>query len=182
MTPIADDPGHRADAPLPEQSPAPDLTGLRIREAARALLLTPAMEILLVRFEFPRGTRWALPGGGLDAGETHLEALRRELEEELGLADADIGPHLWTRVHVVPFLSGLWDGQRERVHLVRTGRFDPEPRLSREELEAEHLFEIRWWHLEEISDGLPFVPMTLGAHARHVARHGPPDVPWDLGT
>ena len=92
---------------------------LRIRNAARALLLTPSKHILLVRFEFPAGTRWALPGGGLDEGEDHVSALRRELIEEVGLHNPDIGPHIWTREHRIPFINGQWDGQREHIHLVR---------------------------------------------------------------
>ncbi|MFM7045557.1 MAG: NUDIX domain-containing protein [Ilumatobacteraceae bacterium] len=159
-----------------------ELDGLRIREAARALLLTPDAEVLLVRFEFPGGTRWALPGGGLDDGETHLDALRRELAEEIGLVDPEIGPHIWTRVHRIPFVNGMWDGQRERVHLVRTDRFEPAPQLAPEQLEAEYVFEIRWWRAGDIVDGLPFVPMTLAAHVRHLLRHGPPDQPWDVGV
>ena len=100
--------------------------GLRIRPAVRALLLTPDDEVLLVRFEFPGGrTRWALPGGGVEPGETDTEALHRELEEELGLLGADIGPHVWTRLHLVAFVSGEWDGQRDHIHLVRCERFEP---------------------------------------------------------
>lgn len=174
-----------ASAPQPLQQHTdvePDLTGLRIREAVRAVLLTPDREVLLVRFEFPGGTRWALPGGGLDPGETHVQALRRELDEELGLTSLDIGPHVWTRVHVIPFVNGLWDGQRERVHLVPTERFEPSPRLTPEQLEAEYLFEIRWWSLDDITDGLPFVPMTLAAHLQHLVRHGPPATPWRVGV
>ena len=58
--------------------PAP---ALRIRQAVRALLITPDDHVLLVRFEFLTKTVWALPGGGLDPGETHIEALHRELIE-----------------------------------------------------------------------------------------------------
>ncbi|MDP9465373.1 MAG: NUDIX domain-containing protein, partial [Actinomycetota bacterium] len=71
--------------------------GLRIRQAVRALVIDPDQRVLLVRFEFPTATRWALPGGGLEPGEDHLDALRRELEEELGLVDAVIGPQIWHR-------------------------------------------------------------------------------------
>ena len=136
---------------------------LRIREAVRALLIDPDDRVLLVRFEFPDGTRWALPGGGVEPGEETLDALHRELDEELGLRDADIGPHIWTRLHVIPFPNGLWDGQRDRVHLVRTPAFEPSPALSPEELRAELVFELRWWTLDEIRESdTTFAPRTLG--------------------
>jgi 8-oxo-dGTP diphosphatase len=45
--------------------------------------------ILLCRQEKPGKEYWLLPGGGVDVGETLLEALRRELREELGV-EADV--------------------------------------------------------------------------------------------
>lgn len=44
-------------------------------------------EVLLVR----QGGRWMLPGGEVERGESHAEALVRELEEEAGLR-VDPGP------------------------------------------------------------------------------------------
>ncbi|MGD0165749.1 MAG: NUDIX hydrolase [Gaiellaceae bacterium] len=41
--------------------------------------------ILLCRQEKPGKEYWLLPGGGVDAGESLLEALQRELTEELGV-------------------------------------------------------------------------------------------------
>lgn len=42
--------------------------------------------VLLCRQEKPGKQYWLLPGGGVDGGETLMEALRRELREELGIA------------------------------------------------------------------------------------------------
>jgi 8-oxo-dGTP pyrophosphatase MutT (NUDIX family) len=158
-----------------------DLDGLRIRPAVRALVLDPDQRLLLVRFEFPDGTRWALPGGGLEPGESDHDALRRELAEELGLTDAVIGPHVWDRVHVIPFIDGKWDGQRERIYLVRVPAFEPQPQLSWEELRREHLHEVRWWQPHEVTIGLPFVPATLHDHLHRLLRDGPPNQPVDVG-
>lgn len=164
-------------------SPWPDLTGLRIREAARALLLTPDDEVLLVRFDFPDAdARWALPGGGLEPGESHVDALHRELREETGLVDAAIGPHVWTRVHVIPFLDGRHDGQREHVHLVPTARFDPQPTIGWERLRSEYVTDLRWWHLDQLTDGLPFVPAALATLVRSIIAHGPPATPFETGA
>jgi len=44
---------------------------------------------LLCRQEKPGKEYWLLPGGGVDSGETLIEALRRELREELGI-EADV--------------------------------------------------------------------------------------------
>ena len=164
-------------------SPWPDLTGLRIREAARALLLTPDREVLLVRFDFPGTTeRWALPGGGLESGESHVDALHRELHEEIGLTDVVIGPHVWTRVHVVPFLDGRHDGQREHVHLVRTARFEPQPTIGWEQLRREYVTDLRWWHIDHLTDGLPFAPLSLATLVRSIADDGAPSTPFAIGA
>ena len=160
-----------------------DTDGLRIREAARALLLDPDDRVMLVRFEFPNtGTRWALPGGGIEPGETPVLALRRELHEELGLVDPDIGAEVWTRLHIIPFIDGRWDGQREHIHLVRTPAFEPRPTLSWEDLHREYVFELRWWSVDDITPGLPFAPAALGAHLRTLLRDGPPNRPVDVGV
>jgi ADP-ribose pyrophosphatase YjhB (NUDIX family) len=157
--------------------------GLRIREAVRGLLVDPDHRVLLVRFEFPSATRWALPGGGLEAGESHLDALSRELEEEVGLIDATIGPQIWHRLHIVPFLNGEFDGQRDRVHLVECAPFDPEPRLSWEQMRAEFVHELRWWTIDEIgASGAQFVPRELHALLGLLLRDGPPPESIDVGT
>jgi 8-oxo-dGTP diphosphatase len=157
--------------------------GLRIRQAVRALVVDPDQRVLLVRFEFPTATRWALPGGGLEPGETHLDALRRELEEEVGLVDAVVGPQIWHRLHIVPFINGEFDGQRERIYLVRCDAFVPEPRLSWEQMNAEFVFELRWWTLSEIdASEAYFVPKELHRLLTTLLRDGPPHDPIDVSV
>lgn len=43
--------------------------------------------ILLCRHEKPGREYWLLPGGGVNSGESLVQALRRELREELGLGE-----------------------------------------------------------------------------------------------
>jgi 8-oxo-dGTP diphosphatase len=56
----------------------------RIRVSA---LLHWQDRILLCRHEKPGREYWLLPGGGVNSGESLLDALHRELREELGIED-----------------------------------------------------------------------------------------------
>jgi 8-oxo-dGTP diphosphatase len=161
----------------------PTMADLRIREAVRGLLIDTDQRVLLVRFEFPAGTRWALPGGGLEPGEDHQAALRRELVEEVGLVDAAVGPHIWNRLHIVPFLNGRYDGQREQIHLVACQPFEPRPTLSWAQLNDEFVFEMRWWTTAEIRDSdAVFVPGDLAALLDDLFAGGPPANPLDVSV
>ena len=156
---------------------------LRLRQAVRAVVLDPADRILLVRFEFPDRELWATPGGGIDEHESVEQAIRRELDEELGLVDVELGPWIWTREHVFPFWDGSWDGQVERYVLVRTRAFEPVPRFSPEELAAEFVTGMRWWTVDELagSDEL-FAPRRLPELVAELLREGPPGEPVDVGV
>ena len=164
-------------------APEQDLIGLRIRQAVRALLVTPQREVLLVRFEFPTRTVWTLPGGGIDPGETPEQALRRELLEECG-HDLDVcGPHVWSRLLVIPFEDGNWDGQRDQIHLVEVAqRFEPRPHMTWEQLNAEHVHELRWWSVEELAAATDvlIVPQRLAELVTDLLDNGPPNLPVDV--
>ena len=159
------------------------MSGLRIRLAARAVVLDPDDRILLVRFEFPTRTVWATPGGGIEPGERPDDAIRRELGEETGLVSPEIGPLLWTRLHIIPFIGGRWDGQREQYYLVRTAAFTPSPQHSWEQLNTEYVFELRWWTQAELDAASEtFAPERLPDLVRSLVRDGPPTEPIEVGV
>jgi ADP-ribose pyrophosphatase YjhB (NUDIX family) len=156
---------------------------VRIRQGVRAVVLDPADRVLLVRFQFPETSLWATPGGGIDEGESAEAAIARELAEEVGLDDVELGPWIWTREHIVPFLDGRWDGQAERFALVRTPAFEPAPRFTSEQLAAEYVAGMRWWTPAELeaSDEL-FAPRRLPELVAALLRDGPPGEPVDVGV
>jgi TDG/mug DNA glycosylase family protein len=154
-------------------------SGLPMRDAVRALVIDPVGRTLLVRFEDAFGTWWSTPGGGIEPGETDEHALARELDEEAGLREYELGPQIWTRTHwlVDP---RRWGGQRERHYLVRLPAFEPAPRFTAAELEAEGVHEVRWFtpdELETVTTG----PRRLPELVRDLLEHGPPAEPLDAG-
>lgn len=160
------------------------MSALRLRIAARAIVVDDDERVLLVMFDFgDRGTVWATPGGGIEEGESDEAAVRRELAEEAGLDDFELGPHVWTRTHVTPMGGGTWDGQTERYYLVRTPAFEPTPRLSWDELRAEAMTAIRWWELDELkASEAQFAPRRLPVLLRELLMHGAPAEPLDVGV
>ena len=149
------------------------------RAAARALVLDRRDRTLLVLFRDPTGQSWwATPGGGADEGESPEETIRRELAEEAGLVEFELGPEIWTRDHTFAWFGRIYR-QRERIHLVRVDEHEPAPTID---LAAEHVHDVRWWTLAELeATDEELVPRTLPARLRELLEHGPPPAPVDVG-
>ncbi len=66
------------------------------RTAARVVVLNADRHVLLIQATDPadprKGEWWEIPGGGMDPHESSADAARRELREETGIVDAEIGP------------------------------------------------------------------------------------------
>nr|WP_300146988.1 NUDIX domain-containing protein [Propionicimonas sp.] len=153
-----------------------------LRQSVRGLILDQDDSVLLVRFEWPGGPDggfWANPGGGIEPGESRLDALRRELAEEVGLDVPALGEEVWTKTAYFPMAD--WDGQVDHVHLLRVSRFEPCPGLSAEALAAEHVHEVRWWSLEELAHSTAtFSPRALPSLLAELLTGGVPASPLVL--
>ena len=152
---------------------------VKVREAIRAILITPTAEVLLMRIRPPGRDDcfWIAPGGGIESSETVEQCLKRELEEELGLIQFDVGPLVWLRQHTFN-----WDGQRirqsERYYVVQIDRF--EPKMS-DAIEAQVLQQFRWWSVVELTKAEErLTPLALATIVSEYLMHGPPNGPLEV--
>ena len=57
----------------------------RFAVTAGAVVVNPDGRVLLLKHVFRAGSGWGIPGGFIEKGEQPEDAVRRELEEEIGL-------------------------------------------------------------------------------------------------
>ncbi|MEW1654177.1 NUDIX hydrolase [Streptomyces sp. NPDC093707] len=159
---------------------------MNLRRAVRALVLDEADRVLLCRHVVREtGTVvWAAPGGRIERDETPLAALRRELREEVGLVVESDPPHVWHQEVVGPDYVAGYDGVVNDYFLVRTAGFTPRGALTDEELAAENIHGLRWWHPADIVTHRGrdlFSPRDLATPLAALISSGAPREPLPLG-
>ena len=130
--------------------------------------------VLLCRHEKPGKEYWLLPGGGVNAGESLVDALHRELAEELGIEDE---PSLEGPVAIVDSISPVRGyAAKHVVHIIFAGDLGGrslEAVTSRDAAVRGH----RLFGVEELDDVVLHPPIQ-----RFVQRWRPGDPPVYLGA
>ena len=88
---------------------------LGYRSAVGIMLLNRAGEVFVARrLDMPMLPAWQMPQGGIDKGETPLQAALRELKEEIGTNKAKIlgESRMWLKYDLpVELTGGVWGGR-----------------------------------------------------------------------
>jgi 8-oxo-dGTP pyrophosphatase MutT (NUDIX family) len=160
------------------------VTERRERPSARVVVVDDEGNVLLFRIEDPLDDKppcWITPGGGIEPGETPVQAAVRELREETGVvvAPADLGAP-------VAVCEGDWDFRGTPLHSVdwffalRRPRFEPS-RDGWDEIEQVIHAGWRWWSPDALdtTDDL-VLPTDLAALARTITQGPPPATPTPL--
>ncbi|ELP71105.1 NUDIX hydrolase [Streptomyces turgidiscabies] len=154
------------------------------RKVSRLVLLDPQDRILLLHGhepDDPSVSWWFTPGGGIEGDETREEAALRELAEETGITEVELGPVLWRRSCSFPFAGRRWD-QDEWYYLARTDRTETRA-TGQTELERRSVAGARWWTCQELTRAHETVyPTRLAELLRKVLDEGPPPTPEVLDT
>lgn len=136
---------------------------MRIRKSVRLLILNSKNQTLLSRYQrldihepghAPLDSHWETIGGGIDAGETLLDAAWREAYEESGLTaeDLDIGKVIWQGQNEV-----VYNGEHLATHhtfmLARMKHHINADALVPQGLTVEELgfmTGFKWWSADEL--------------------------------
>jgi 8-oxo-dGTP pyrophosphatase MutT (NUDIX family) len=126
---------------------------MRRRLTARVLLFDPDGRLLLMKGRLPSAPEgpgaWFTLGGGAAPGETVREAAAREIVEETGFRDVELGPVVWRREGALP-LAGETVWMDEHYFIARCPGGDP-VRHGWQADEHRFIDDIAWWTHAELT-------------------------------
>jgi 8-oxo-dGTP pyrophosphatase MutT (NUDIX family) len=157
------------------------------RQVVRLVVLDTASRVLLLHTHEPTapdlGEWWELPGGGIEADETYVDAAIRELGEETGIVATavQVGAPTWQR-HATFRYRGERRLQHEVVVTVQLCTAAPAvDGALRVGYEEEDYFAYRWWAVDEIAGSSErFYPGRLAELIRTFLGRETIDEPYEV--
>lgn len=123
---------------------------MNMRVTVSGIIRNAKDEVLLCKMPSNRGVypgQWAIPGGGIDDGEKMIEALRRELMEEVGLEVGEVEPISFSDDVRVKLMK---DGTRKKLYMIHL-IFDCKS-LGDEVKINEEFDEYKWVTIEKLKE------------------------------
>jgi 8-oxo-dGTP pyrophosphatase MutT (NUDIX family) len=136
-----------------------------IRRTSRIVLVSPRDTFLLMMTQAPDSSgfsRWITPGGGVDPGESHLDAAHRELFEETGRQFAISPTPVWRYEFDVSWDQASHNrGYAEYFVASSDDEFEPVNDFWTPE-EHVDVTASKWWNLEDLTTTAdPYEPLSL---------------------
>ena len=156
---------------------------MRVRLTARVLLFDPDDRLLLMKGRLPSAPdgpgAWFTVGGGAAPEETILQAAAREIAEETGFADFELGPVVWRREGALDLAAEtVW--MDEHYVLARCAGGDP-VRTGWQADEHDLIDDIRWWsHAELLATSERVFPPGLAELLHDIVAGRPPTEPLSI--
>ena len=114
-------------------------TNTRFTVTAGAVILNDKGEVLLLKHRFRPGSGWGLPGGFMEKGDQPIDALRRELREEIALEVDD-----------VKVFAARSFKKPKQVEVLFRGRANAQVKSLTMEVER-----AEWFAIDSLPEGLP---------------------------
>lgn len=130
-----------------------------MRKTVRGIIVDPGHKILLIKYldEASPSTRdfkngfWVMPGGGVEVDESFEAALKREIFEETGMRNFQIGQCLLSRLAYANLNSIKDNLYYERYYLVKVKNTDINfDNIT--EVEKKVIKTYKWWTIEEVRE------------------------------
>jgi len=134
-----------------------------IRNAVRALIVRDGCVLLLKKDGGGLGERYALPGGAQDTGETLIQALDRECQEEIGTS-VEIGELLYVADYFKP-RDTIPASTRHLVEFLFSCNVPASYTPVNGYHPDKHQIEVVWVSLEDLEQ-ITLLPKSVAGHLR----------------